>query len=236
MNIQSENQNLSLGNGSMKSPAKSIASTLASTKVQSSPNELNFTRIGTWRINMEISPKRHHESPVYSIDVSGLFSDNTEITLYTSPKKDDRVLGRCRFNKFRPSEMQISSNGGASSRMTWIQHHECYRWSIPRKSQAGEKAGEQEEKYFSWKTVEEPASPKGNHVYQNLELCDMDDVIYAAYSGGAPGTKNGGNLRLRDDLDEEFLAMIVLTVCGLIEKERQARARKGNYTIGMLAY
>lgn len=215
----------------MKSPAKSSASSSASTKVHSSPNELNFTRIGAWRINMEISTKRHYESPLYSIDVSGLFSDNTEITLYTGPKKDDRVLGRCRFNKFRTSEMQVSSNGGASSRMVWIKHHECYRWSIPRKSQAGG-----EERYFLWKTSENPASPSGNRVYQNLELCDTDDVVYAAYSGGAPGTKNGGNLLLRDDLDEEFLAMIVLTLCGLIEKERQVRARKGNYTIGMLAY
>jgi hypothetical protein len=236
MNVKSDNQNLSLGNGSMKSPAKSIASSSASTKVQSSPNDLNFTRIGTWRINMEISTRSKHETPLYYIDVSGLFSDNTEITLYTGPKKDDHVLGRCRFNKFRTSEMQVSSSGGASSRMTWIKHHECYRWSIPRKSQIGEKAGGQEEKYFLWKTSEEPASPKGNRVHQNLELCDMDDMVYAAYSGGAPGTKNGGHLLLRDDLEEVFIAMIVLTLCGLIEKERQARARKGNYTIGMLAY
>lgn len=236
MNLASDSQNLSLGGGSIKSPAKSIASSSASTKVHSSPNELNFTRIGTWRINMEISARSQNGSPLYSIDVSGLFSDNTEITLYTGPKKNDHFLGRCRFNKFRPSEMQVSSNGGALSRMTWIKHHECYRWSIPKKSKPDEKSGAQEERYFLWKTSEEPASLKGNCNYQNLELCDMDDVVYAAYSGGAPGTKNGGNLRLRDDLDDGFIAMIVLTLCGLIEKERQARARKGNYTIGMLAY
>lgn len=143
MNLGSHNHNTRPSTESMKSPAKSSASSSASTKVHSSPNELNFTRIGAWRINMEIATKRHHDSPLYSIDVSGLFSDNTEITLYTGPKKDDRVLGRCRFNKFRTSEMQVSANGGASSRMIWIKHHECYRWSISRKSQAGG-----EERYF----------------------------------------------------------------------------------------
>jgi hypothetical protein len=231
MSLASDNQNTPSTHGSTRSPTRSSFSSSTTTKAQRSPNELNFTRIGAWRINMEISTRGQGGSPLYSIDVSGLFSDNTEITLYTGPKKDDRVLGRCRFNKFRTSEMQISSGGAASSRMIWIKHHDCYRWSMPRKSQAGE-----EERYFLWKTCEEPASPSGNRVYQNLELCDGHNVVYAAYSGGAPGTKNGGNLLLRDDLEDEFITMIVLTLCGLIEKERQARARKGNYTIGMLAY
>ncbi|KAF3392553.1 hypothetical protein F1880_008833 [Penicillium rolfsii] len=221
---------------STKHPTESIAASSASTKVQSSPNELNFTRVGAWRINMEISARSQDRHPLYSVDISGLFSDNTEISLHAGPKHTDRVLGRCCFNKFRTSEMQIFSNEGASSRMIWMKHHECYRWTIPRKSHAIETKGGQAENFFQWKSVEKPASSFGNRVYQNLELCDADDVVYAAYSGGAPGTKNGGNLLLKDGLDDEHIAMIVLTLCGLIEKERQARARKGNYTIGMLAY
>ncbi|KAJ5369234.1 uncharacterized protein N7496_008994 [Penicillium cataractarum] len=219
-----------------KTPPKSNASSLTMLKASAGPNELVFTRIGPWRINMEISTKNQPENTLYSIDIAGLFSDNTEITMYSGSKKENRVLGHCRFNKFRPSEMQISSHG-TSSRMIWIKQHDSYRWSVPQKSEAGEKTETMDEKYFLWKTVEYPASSSGNRVYQNLELGDMDNsTVYAAYSGGAPGTKSGGSLLLREDMGEDMITMAVLTVCGLIEKERQTRARKGNFTIGMLAY
>lgn len=121
--------------------------------------------------------------------------------------------------------------------MIWIKQHDYYRWSVPQKSEAGEKTEVVEERYLLWKSTEYPTSPSGNRVYQNLELCDTDNsTVYAAYSGGAPGTKSGGSLLLTEDMGEDMITMAILTVCGLIEKERQKRARKGNFTIGMLAY
>lgn len=228
MNIQQDNQNNISG---------SCTSSYSIPKAKYRPNELIFTRVGPLRINMEISARSKDHHPLYSIDITGLFSDNTEITLYTGSKKDEHVLGRCRFNKFRTSEMQIGLHGGGTSRMVWIKHHDYYRWSVPREPEAGYKAAVLEEKYFLWKATEQPPSLSGNRVFQNLELCDMDnDVVYAAYSGAAPGTKDGGHLPLRDDLGQDFTAMVILTLSDLIEKERQKRARKGNYTIGMLAY
>lgn len=209
----------------------------AATKAQCNPNELILTRVGPLRINMEISNKFEEGGPLYSIDVSGLFGDKTEITLYAGPKKDDRVLGRCRFNKFRTSEMQICPKGGASFSMLWVKQHDFYRWSIPKQSQPGDMVEGLEEKYFLWKASEDPVFSSGNLELQNLELCDMDKTVtYATYSGAAPGSKKGGNLRLRDNLGKDFTITIILTVCGLIEKERQKRARKGNFTTGMLAY
>jgi hypothetical protein len=235
MHNQHDNQDILPGVNLTKSPPESNISTTK--QAHCSPSDLIFTRTGPWRINMEITTKHQTENPLYSIDITGLFSDNTEITMYSGSKKEDRVLGRCHFNKFRTSEMQIVSHAGASSRMVWIKHHDCYRWSVPKPSRAGEKTDVTDEKYFLWKTTEFPASSSGNRVYQNLELCDMDNsTVYAAYSGAAPGTKSGGHLLLREEMGDEMITMAVLTICGLIEKERQKRARKGNYTIGMLAY
>lgn len=199
--------------------------------------DLTLTRVGPLRINMELTTKFDDNTPLYSVDISGLFGDNTEITLYDGSKKDDQVLGRCRFNKFHTSEMQVWPKGGASVRMMWVKQHDFHRWAVPTQAQPGNKPGVSEENYVLWKAAEDPVYSPGNLELQSLELCDMDrSIVYATYTGASPGSKKGGSLRVRDDLGKDFTILIILTLCGLIEKERQKRARKGNFTTGMLAY
>ena len=74
-------------------------------------HDLIFTRVGPLRINLEIITKFDDNSPLYSVDISGLFGDRTEITLYEGSKMDGQILGRSHFNKFHTSEMQIIPNG-----------------------------------------------------------------------------------------------------------------------------
>ena len=70
-------------------------------------HDLIFTRIGPLRINLGITNEFDDNSPLYSVDISGLFGDPTEITLYEGSKMDDKILGRSHFNKFHTSEMRI---------------------------------------------------------------------------------------------------------------------------------
>lgn len=199
-------------------------------------HDLIFTRVGPLRIDLEITNKFGDNSPLYSVDISGLFGDNTEIALYEGSKKDAQILGRSRFNKFHTSEMQIIPKGGASIRMVWVKQHDFYRWAVPKQSQPGDSADGLDQ-YVLWKASEDPVYSAGNLELRSLQLCDFDgSKVYATYTGAAPGSKKGGSLRVRDDLGKEVTTMIILTLCCLIEKERQKRARKGNFTTGMLAY
>lgn len=209
----------------------------AAMKAHCDMRDLTLTRVGPLRINMDITNKFDDNTPSYSVDISGLFSDNTEITLYDRSKKGDQILGRCRFNKFHTSEMQISLKGGASVQMMWVKQHDFHRWAVPKQAQPGDKLEGSEDNYVLWKASEDPVYSPGNLELHSLKLCDMDrSMVYATFSGAAPGSKNGGSLRVRADLGKDFTTMTVLTLCGLIEKERQQRARKGNFTTGMLAY
>ncbi|KAJ5703320.1 hypothetical protein N7493_011709 [Penicillium malachiteum] len=197
--------------------------------------ELIFTRIGPLRINMKIYGKRNQEIPLYYVDISGSFSDYTDLALYPGADKEKPVLGNCRFNKFQKSQIEIQPHGRSKFKMS-SSKEKGYYWSMPWTSISGGQGKEEQMRQFLWKDIE-PASSRSGRLELGLYDTQSSD-IHAVYTGALPGTRKGGVLKLNDDdYGEEWRTMVILTLSVLIEQARQKRNREGNsYTIGMLAY
>lgn len=198
--------------------------------------EFILTRTGPLRINMKICLRRDQNYPLYHVEITGSFGDNTDLALHAGSDRDQPLLGTCHFNKFHASQIEMHRQGGPKSKMIMIKG-QGYHWSMPWVHYSAEQGHTEMERHFYWRAQEKhtPASPGSGKLC--LDLCSTDyDEIHATYSGAAPGTRKGGILHLNDDLGEEWKTMVFLTLSTLVEKARQTRARDGGFTTGMLAY
>ena len=198
--------------------------------------ELVFVRTGPMRINMRVFSKQDDQNALYSIYISGLFSDNTDIEMHAGAERGHQALGSCHFNKFRASQIQFHLSDEHPSKMISVQDHAYCRWSMDDLHRV-DGILQKSKRYFVWKRAAQTASNSNATGMLDLELCDADNnEVCAVYNGGAPGTGKGGVLQIQDGLGEQGEIGVVLTLSALIEKERQKRGRKGNFSTGMLAY
>ncbi|KAJ6020427.1 hypothetical protein N7540_005931 [Penicillium herquei] len=183
---------------------------------------------------MKIYGKRNQDIPLYYVDISGTFSDHTDLALYPGADNKIPALGNCNFNKFRSSQIEIQPHGRSKLKMI-LSKEKGYYWSMPWISISGD---QQHMRQFLWKEIEPGTRAGRDSGKLQLGLYDTQSSdIHAMYTGAAPGTRKGGVLKLNDDYGEEWRTMVVLTLSVLIEKARQKRDREGNsFTIGMLAY
>ncbi|KAJ6094498.1 hypothetical protein N7467_002011 [Penicillium canescens] len=198
--------------------------------------ELVFVRTGPMRINMRVFSKQDDQNTIYSIHISGLFSDITDIEMHAGTERGYQALGSCRFNKFRTSQIQFRLNDEHPSKMLSVQDHAYYRWSMDG-SHRVDGILQKSKRHFVWKRAAQSATISNATGVLDLELCDADNLqVCAVYNGATPGSGKGGCLQFQDDLGESGEIGVVLTLSALIEKERQKRGRKGNFSTGMLAY
>ncbi|KAJ5835898.1 hypothetical protein N7447_001924 [Penicillium robsamsonii] len=196
-------------------------------------NDLVIVRTGAMRTNMKVFSAEDDRNPLYSIKISGLFSDNTKVEILNGIDKSSHALGTCHFNKFRTSQINFRSFDAHPSKMVWVGDRGSYCWSY---SPHQHDVRTQEEQHFIWRRGERtPTSDSCGRL--NLELCDADKFeVYAVYAGAAPGASKDSTLQFKRKLDGQWEIMVILTLSALVEKERQKRGRQGNFSVGMLAY
>lgn len=166
-----------------------------------------------------------------------MFSDDTDITMYAGRDKSGRILGSCRFNKFRFSKMHFKLSAGEESTINLVAEHGYYQWSMPRTLEANDRKDKVGERYFLWRRSAELDRDARNADALNLELCSPDPFeVHATYAGALPGSGKGGILELKDDLGEDFKTMVVLTLSVLVEKARQKRDRSGDNSARLMAF
>lgn len=220
----------SLESGSTKVPSsRNDATTIIPQPAKSKLQKLIFTRVAPLKINMRISVKHDERDTLYFIHVGGMFSDDTDVTMYAGRDKSGQILGSCRFNKFRSSKMHFKLSAGEASTINLVAEHGYYQWSMPRTLEASDRKEEVGERHFLWRRSAELDRDARNADALNLELCSPDPFeVHATYAGALPGSRKGGILEFKDDLGEDFKTMVVLTLSVLVEKARQKRDRSGD--------
>lgn len=233
---------------SLASDSTKVNSTLgsdASTIIPQSRNSgsrlrsqtLVFSRLAPLRVNMRISAKHYEQDPFYFIHVGGMLGDHTDITMHEGGDKNGRVLGSCRFNKFRSSKIHFKLSSGDKSALYLVAQHGYYQWSMPRTLKTSDHREDVGERFFLWRRSADLDRDPRNADALNLDLCSPDPYeVHATYAGALPGSGKGGVLQINDDLGEDFKVMVVLTLSVLVEKARQKRDRSGDNTARMMAF
>lgn len=200
----------------------------------SKPTRFIFKRIAPMRVNMEVYSSRDKKNPIYFLNISGSFSDDSAITMHNGANKRDPVLGTCHFTKLRATKFELQPQTGPKSTMLLSQQDRCYFWTVPWDIEERSQSP-WHERHFLWKRGEEQpwGTPGAGNL--NLELHDTESsLVHAVYKGADAGSRKGGVLKLNTDLSQKYQTMVFLTLSALIEKGRQKRDANGSFTKGLL--
>ncbi|KAJ5979880.1 hypothetical protein N7481_007178 [Penicillium waksmanii] len=224
-------------NNTFGSDASTIVPQSRNSGSRSRSQTLVFSRLAPLRVNMRISAKHHEQAPLYFIHVGGMLGDHTDITMHEGVDKTGRVLGSCRFNKFRSSKIHFKLGKGENSTLDLVTQHGYYQWSMPRTLETSDRKEDVGERFFLWRRSADLDRDPRNADALNLDLCSPEPYeVHATYAGALPGRGKGGVLEFKDDLGEDFKVMAVLTLSVLVEKARQKRDRSGDNTARMMAF
>ncbi len=150
------------------------------------------------------------------------------VRLREGKEKRGAYFGQAEFDKF---ESKIELYVGKSEYSMTKEGKNTYRWNI-----IPSKTGE--ETFFVWRRMEkEVGNSESSFVNPDWKLVqEKSGEVHAVYVENMQRGSDRGKMQFRRSLGYEWEMAVLLTLGTMVERERQRRGRRGNFTTGMLAY